>query len=527
VRQLRAPRQDGQVLIDPPLTNEVQWLERNVQRRRALHSDVHGRSLAQLAGQARAGLLDIARQYTGRYRDLPAQPEDPEAPLLLVGHQPELVHAGVWFKNFVLSELARRTGGHAVHVLCDNDVAETPAIAVPTGSARQPAVASVALDRAEQPVAHEQRRVLDTELFRSFGQRVQRAIAPLIAHPLIESWWPSAVAALKDTDRLGLAVAQARHQLEGRWGLSTLEVPLSAVCCLPACRHFTSHVLEQASQFRQVHNELLHEYRRVHHIRSHTHPVPGLAERDGWVETPFWLWSAHDPTRRAAHVRRGPGGLELTDRAGFRKTLPIAQDGSLTRAVQQLGQWEAEGIRLRPRALMTTMICRLLLGDVFIHGIGGAKYDELTDAIVRRFFGVEPPEFLVVSLTAMLPIQREQVEPADVRSLDQLLRDMRFHPELHVEEDNQTRPLIAEKARLLSSMPPPGQRRQWHQQMEEVNDTINGYLDHRRRQLRAERDGLARALRYNQILRSREYPFCLFPEDDLRQRLLDLSGQEL
>ena len=33
----------------------------------------------------------------------------PNAPVILVGHQPELVHPGVWFKNFLLSELAHRT----------------------------------------------------------------------------------------------------------------------------------------------------------------------------------------------------------------------------------------------------------------------------------------------------------------------------------------------------------------------------------------------------------------------------------
>ena len=47
----------------------------------------------------------------------------------------------------------------------------------------------------------------------------------------------------------------------------------------------------------------------------------------------------------------------------------------------------AAGIRLRTRALTTTMFARFLLGDLFVHGIGGAKYDELGDEIARGFFG--------------------------------------------------------------------------------------------------------------------------------------------
>ena len=46
------------------------------------------------------------------------------------------------------------------------------------------------------------------------------------------------------------------------------------------------------------------------------------------------------------------------------------------------------------------MYARVVLGDLFLHGIGGGKYDELTDAIVGRFLGVAPPEFAVVTADA-------------------------------------------------------------------------------------------------------------------------------
>ena len=43
-----------------------------------------------------------------------------------------------------------------------------------------------------------------------------------------------------------------------------------------------------------------------------------------------------------------------------------------------------------------------MLSDLFIHGIGGAKYDELTDQIICRFFGFEPPGFVALSATQRL-----------------------------------------------------------------------------------------------------------------------------
>ena len=52
------------------------------------------------------------------------------------------------------------------------------------------------------------------------------------------------------------------------------------------------------------------------------------------------------------------------------------------------------------------MYARLFLADLFIHGIGGAKYDELTDELMRRFFKIEPPEFLTLTGTLLLPFPR-------------------------------------------------------------------------------------------------------------------------
>ena len=61
-------------------------------------------------------------------------------------------------------------------------------------------------------------------------------------------------------------------------------------------------------------------------------------------------------------------------------------------------------MKVRSRALTNTLFARLFLSDLFIHGIGGGKYDELTDDLIRRFYGIEPPEFLILSATRLLPL---------------------------------------------------------------------------------------------------------------------------
>ena len=80
-----------------------------------------------------------------------------------------------------------------------------------------------------------------------------------------------------------------------------------------------------------------------------------------------------------------------------------------------LAELPRRGIKLRSRALTTTLMARLILGDLFLHGIGGAKYDELTDQLFRRFFDIEPPGFMILSATMHLPIDRPRVSAEDAR----------------------------------------------------------------------------------------------------------------
>ncbi len=125
--------------------------------------------------------------------------------------------------------------------------------------------------------------------------------------------------------------------------------------------------------------------------------------------------------------------LILADREGLEIPLALSADGEADRAVQQLSGLAEHGIQLRSRALLTTLAARLLFGDLFLHGIGGAKYDRLTDAIIRRFFGIEPPAYMVVSGTLRLPIERECASESELFAVQRQLRELTFHPERFVD----------------------------------------------------------------------------------------------
>src|SRR5205085_12293648 len=61
------------------------------------------------------------------------------------------------------------------------------------------------------------------------------------------------------------------------------------------------------------------------------------------------------------------------------------------------------------------------------------KYDEVTDDIIRRFFDVAPPRFLVLSGTLHLPLPVFPVSRAQRARLARELRELRYNPQRHLD----------------------------------------------------------------------------------------------
>jgi hypothetical protein len=184
-----------------------------------------------------------------------------------------------------------------------------------------------------------------------------------------------------------------------------------------------------------------------------------------------------------------------------------------------------KGLKVRPRAIVTTLFARLFLGDLFLHGIGGAKYDELTDVLIERLYQVKPPVFLSVTATLRLPIEHEHIAPERASQLKQTLRGLRFHPERYLTTDelrqDKVSRWIAEKTHWIQQSPAPGAGKQRHDAIEAANRALSTRLEGRIQETRGELDKVIGGLRRQSILESREYSFCLFPRKFLQDALFD------
>jgi hypothetical protein len=313
---------------------------------------------------------------------------------------------------------------------------------------------------------------------------------------------------------LGLRLAQGRHALEETWHNETLELPQHAVCELPEFGWFVAHLLANLPRFSAAYNDALAHYRRIHRIRGHAQPVPDLDSTGGWLEAPFWIWSVADPTRRPLYARQSGDGLIITDRNAVEVWLSITDDRDASVAAQQIAALASRGIKLRTRALTTTLFARLVLSDLFLHGIGGAKYDQVLDEIVRLFFGFEPPEFGAVSATLRLPIAQESHESLLTNNWQQRLRELRYHPELFVDGNGDRATIakiVADKRQWVRTVKTPENAGERHRAIVAANEALQPYVAPLREQLEVDRETVQKQRRGEAILQSRAYSFCLYP----------------
>ena len=520
--RLRAPQENRAILAEPPLDevgtvladNRVRF-EQNLQ-----FFDKPWQTLRQLA---RDDALSTAKEYMRLAGDSlpvvppsPPLPFSPSPPLLLAGHQPELFHPGVWIKNFAIARIAKQHGAAALNIIIDSDTVKRPSLSMPPDGA-------IELDRPSgEGIPFEERFVADEEFFASLAERARPRMQDWPFVPILAGFWPEVVRQGR-AERLSDRLAAARRMWERRWGCHNFEVPLSELCRSESFGWFVCHLLNDLPRFHTIYNQAVREYRRDQGIRSRNHPVPDLAVDGDWLEAPFWIWRRFQQRRDRLFVRFSAHGLEL--RQGFGETWPRPCPDA--NPENEILVWiDCDEPKIRPRALTTTLYARLLIADTFVHGIGGAKYDELTDILIRRFYGIEPPRYVVVSGTLQLPFPVPPISEADLRRQASVLRDCRWNPERHLQvRDARFRELAQRKAALIQLVcSTHAERLERFQRLRQLNEELRRFSQEKIRDLEASLDRSRRALAEKTNLTRRDFPFCFYPAEQLREFLTSVNA---
>jgi hypothetical protein len=553
----RVPRGQRETFIRPPPADLAALVDRN---RRLIGSwtfDVAGRPLGEFRAAARKEILGLAARYAARWNFAVDREWSEPAPVIATGHQPPPFHPGIWFKNFLAGSLAgavalrptqgdpehgRGVGGVALNLTVDSDEARAgvfrfPRIAPGGEVVRSEVNFSSGIGGAafeEQPPGAIRREAAGEVL----------SILPQGAVQSFRRCWDRVVEAARDASSLAEAWTVARRRLEEELGLRNLELPVSAMADSEAFRLFVAEMIQRREELFAAHNGALAEYRRVYRERSAAQPVPDLGRDGPRVELPFWVWRAGQSRRRLWVETAGEGAvvlladrerigeIDLRARRGpVRRSLSgEGGSGGVSSAAKQVAELRQAGWKIRPRALTLTLFVRLAVGETFIHGLGGALYEKITDGIFERFFRVRPPEVVLASSTVHLPVESLWVErpleafpatPRDLESAQRAVRQWRHNPDRMLSDAPrmraEVRALIAEKRCLVEGMRALDRkdRPAAYRRIHAINETLARFEPDGPEAARKELARVERELKANAILRGREYPFCFYPPEDL------------
>jgi hypothetical protein len=476
-----------------------------------------GVRVTELRRLARREALARAASFSSRL-GVPVRSVDGEPDLVVVtGHQPELYHPGVWIKDFLLQRLSDETGAAAIDLVVDSDGFDSLEIHSPC---LRPDVrvcrAYLAVGTTDgcfacTPVP----AVDDIRHFCEAGaENLSTLTAPAIGHHFAR-FCEGLAAALPDARNIAELVTFARRRFEAEAGTDYLELPVTSMAGSEAFATFAAHLALDARAFSTAYNAALADYRERTGTRSAAQPFPDLTIDGDLVELPLWVIDGRRSTvwartgERPALVADGTVLCELGDEADAPARLLAA------------------GISLAPKALSLTLFTRLLVADLFIHGVGGGRYDQVTEDVFRRYFGIEPTPMVVASMTVYLPLGARIVRDEEVEAATMALNRLQHNPDQMLDgvefdtADEHARAvgLAAEKALLVSAIAQPdADKKSIGARIREVNAELAALLAPWERELTSDLDDLRRMQQASEILTDRTYPFCFWSPEEIADK---------
>lgn len=160
-----------------------------------------------------------------------------------------------------------------------------------------------------------------------------------------------------------------------------------------------------------------------------------------------------------------------------------------------------------PKVIPLTIFLRLYIFDLYVEGIGGSHYRLAADYLIRNFFNEDVPATVVASATLWYGSVRQETTNR-INELERHLRRMKENPQ----EFTGRKEDIEEVKKIMKYLRKSQDKRQVHQKLiakkEEVRKKIIQQI--------VKKEAELKRLEENLKVSSREYPFFVYPEKDIK-----------
>ncbi len=359
------------VTLNPPYEEWGAILASNLGVASALHEVVGSTNVAAV----RRDLVEVAARYRSEMREcalrvgltIPDRAPTAQgvgAAIVMAGHQPVLYHPGILEKTKRLGALASERGAYALNVAIDTDEGDGGRLLWPLRDGDDVVIKQSTIGTGEG-LYREQRVVSREASIDTFAQLKRDLTTSGCLNALQGAERAGRLYASLEGESIVLANALVRTVLSG--GVYD-EVPLSRILEAPSVREFLEQIVRDAERFGALYNGALERYRANHKIKNPANPFPNMSITAEAIELP--LWEVSRGSRHGVLVKRSEPSIPPN--------------------------------LLAPRGSIVTLLLRGLCSDLFIHGIGGGKYDLFVNAFAEAYWGSALPRFVVASATEYL-----------------------------------------------------------------------------------------------------------------------------
>lgn len=539
------PQENKQIFLSPSVDKISSLLEENKNIFSQYSFKILNQPFKEVREKSRKRVVKEALRFSKKFDpDIGEKINSAYQYIIQSGHQPVFFHPGIWIKNIFLNELIKSplpNKSLGLNIILDNDICKDLNLSLPVLSSN----GNLKLEKVDflsstltPNLPFEEYPCPSLELITKFSRNIIHRLKSLESeNKNILNNFKNYTRCMENSScfcnqnykrgNLGEFLGLARRLYEQEIEPTYLEIPFSKICDSDEFLSFFLEIIKNIKSFSKIYNNKLDEYRKLFKIRNRAHPSPNLMVEKNLTEVPFWIWKEGDQRKKIFILKEEEVNYLYNDSYG--KIFLIEKEGSKSLSSLKSLLKEQE-LKIRPKALLLTLYNRLFISDLFIHGLGGAKYDLVTDEIIREFFKVEPPHFLVISCTLYPNFKSSpRASVFKISALKKKIRDLEFNPERYVDElpltkkeKNQIGELAEKKTKLIQKIKrasSPIEKREISEEIKVTNNFIVEKIIPLKYELNKKIEKEEGKMKQAKVYTFREFPYCFFSAKTLRNLL--------
>jgi hypothetical protein len=517
LKNLSVPKEKDVIFVAPDLSKWPSLLADN----RLNAEKVMARS------KSRNELLRIARNYT--IKNTNVCQNDIHENVIVTGHQAIWQHCGIWAKSLTTFKFAKAVNGTGLHLVLDHDICDTAIIWPRQNTNGSFCFERIEIESEQKPIPLEFRPVPPQTHLKNFID----TIIDIQAGQFCSDIWPKYMVSEKNRishlSNVADVITYFQSMLNVGLGLNMIYLPVSKLSESDAFLNFITSIIADAVNFADSYNNgVSTQFNDVTTNSRGSIQHLAIDKKSGLTELPFWL-VLPDGKRASLYVEQEKNHkIRIGTASGGLEDL-IYHNGKiheLRSALQRLGY------RLRPKAVSLTLFVRLFLADWFVHGVGGASYEPVTDYIIENYYRIKPLRYGVATCTMMLPLPNHLTH--NKNNLSQLkhnLHDIKHNPEKYIDKAMLEREPVAsliqtKKERIAQARDRAlsiSLRKSAWNSLAKINEKLFEYAKDTAGILEKEIAEFEKSLITQDVCSCREYFFGLFPEKELQKLVKSLT----